>query len=172
MGFPRQECWSGLPFPSPEDLPDPGIEPGCPVLQADTSPSEPPGEPCREGGTLQTNNTGMCLQCLGHTGFPPLSQRVCFPCLHCLGSRLLCRDLSEAGPGLYALPRSKLLRFRYSGSPQRCRLSWACILFPSQIRATQVTRCSASTVAAIYCLPCPCQLVFWVYNQRTFSGGC
>ena len=45
MGFPRQECWSGLSFPSPEYLPDPGIEPGCPVLQADTSPSEPPGKP-------------------------------------------------------------------------------------------------------------------------------
>ena len=45
MGFSRQECWSGLPFPSPEDLPDPGIEPGSPVLQADTLPSEPPGKP-------------------------------------------------------------------------------------------------------------------------------
>ena len=45
MGFSRQECWSGLPFPSPGDLPDPGIEPGSPALQADTSPSEPPGKP-------------------------------------------------------------------------------------------------------------------------------
>ena len=35
MGFPRQECWSGLPFPSPGDLPDPGIEPVSPALQAD-----------------------------------------------------------------------------------------------------------------------------------------
>ena len=35
MGFPRQEYWSGLPFPSPEDLPDPGIEPRSPALQAD-----------------------------------------------------------------------------------------------------------------------------------------
>ena len=43
MGFPRQECWSGLPFPSPGDLPDPGIEPGSPALQADALPSEPPG---------------------------------------------------------------------------------------------------------------------------------
>ena len=45
MGFSRQECWSGLPFPSPEDLPDPGIEPRSPTLQADTLPSEPPGKP-------------------------------------------------------------------------------------------------------------------------------
>ena len=45
MGFSRQECWSGLPFPSPGDLPNPGIEPGSPALQADALPSEPPGKP-------------------------------------------------------------------------------------------------------------------------------
>ena len=36
MGFPRQECWSGLLFPSPEDLPNPRFEPGSPALQADS----------------------------------------------------------------------------------------------------------------------------------------
>ena len=36
MGFSRQEYWSGLPFPSPGDLPDPGIEPWSPEFQADT----------------------------------------------------------------------------------------------------------------------------------------
>ena len=41
MGFSRQEYWSGLPFPSPEDLPDPGIEPRSPTLWADALPSEP-----------------------------------------------------------------------------------------------------------------------------------
>ena len=45
MGFSRQECWSGLPFLSPGDLPDPGIEPGSDALQADALPSEPPGKP-------------------------------------------------------------------------------------------------------------------------------
>ena len=40
MGFSRQEYWSGLPFPSPGDLPDPGIEPKSPSLQADALPSE------------------------------------------------------------------------------------------------------------------------------------
>ena len=45
MGFSRQEYWSGLPFPSPGDLPNPGIEPRSPALQADTLPSEPPGKP-------------------------------------------------------------------------------------------------------------------------------
>ena len=42
MGFSRQEYWSGLPFPSPEDLPDPGIEPRSPALQADSLLSELP----------------------------------------------------------------------------------------------------------------------------------
>ena len=41
MGFSRQNDWSGLPFSSPGDLPDPGVEPGAPVLQADTLMSEP-----------------------------------------------------------------------------------------------------------------------------------
>ena len=43
MGFSRQECWNGLPFPSPGDLPDPGIERRSPALQADALPSKPPG---------------------------------------------------------------------------------------------------------------------------------
>ena len=44
MGFSRHEYWNGSPFPSPGDLPDPGIEPGSPTLQADSLPSEPPGK--------------------------------------------------------------------------------------------------------------------------------
>ena len=45
VGFSRQEYWSGLPFASPGDLPNPGIEPGwSPTLQADALPSEPPGK--------------------------------------------------------------------------------------------------------------------------------
>ena len=46
----RQEYWSGLPFPSPRDLPNPGIKPGSPAFQADSLTSEPPGKP------LQTVN--------------------------------------------------------------------------------------------------------------------
>ena len=44
MGFSRQEYWSGWPSPSPGDLPDPGIEPWSPALQADALTSEPPGK--------------------------------------------------------------------------------------------------------------------------------
>ena len=45
MGFSRQEYWSGLPFPSPGDLPNSGIEPRSPALQTDALPSEPPEKP-------------------------------------------------------------------------------------------------------------------------------
>ena len=44
-GILRQEYWSGLPFHSPGDLPNPGFESGSPVLQADSLPSEPQGKP-------------------------------------------------------------------------------------------------------------------------------
>ena len=73
MGFSRQEYWSGLPFPFPGDLPDPGIEPGSPALQADALTSEPPGKPreyCRppqfmESPTLQKHtHTGCFLRWL------------------------------------------------------------------------------------------------------------
>ena len=49
MGFSRQEYWSGLTFPSPGDLPNPGNEPRSPALQADALSSEPPGKPPEVG---------------------------------------------------------------------------------------------------------------------------
>ena len=57
-------------------------------------------------------------------------------------------DLSKACPGLHSLPMSKPLRFRISGTPQRHRLGWACVLCPSQVRAAQVTRCLASALSS------------------------
>ena len=45
MGFSRKEYWNGMPFPSPADLPDPGIEPWSPELHADSLLTEPPGKP-------------------------------------------------------------------------------------------------------------------------------
>ena len=76
----------------------------------------------------------------------PRSRHVAFPVYPVQAlSRLLCWELSDAGPGLSALPRSKPLRFRFSGTPQRRRLGWTCVLCPSQVQAAQVTRCLAST---------------------------
>ena len=59
---------------------------------------------CGEGGMLQTNNTGVCSQCLSHAGPAPARGA------HCSGSTLLQWELSEAGPRLHAPPRSKPLR--------------------------------------------------------------
>ena len=53
MDFSRQEYWSGLPFPFPGDLLNPGIEPGSPALQADALLSEPPGKPNNIGYQMQ-----------------------------------------------------------------------------------------------------------------------
>ena len=95
------------------------------------------------GGRNSANTTGVCgecSQCLGHTGFAPLTACVLSPST-LLRLRLLCRELSKAGPGLCALPRSTPLRFRFPGTPQRHGLSWACVLCPSQVQAAQVTRC-------------------------------
>ena len=59
MEFSRQEYWSGFPFPSPGDLPNPGIKPGFPALQANSLPSEPPPEsPALEDRFLNTGPPG------------------------------------------------------------------------------------------------------------------
>ena len=57
MGFSRQECWSGLPFPSQGDLRDPGIDPRSPTLQACTFPSEPPGKPLAKCKSVSLRTT-------------------------------------------------------------------------------------------------------------------
>ena len=56
MGFSRQEYWSGLPFPPPGDLPNPGIKPRSPASQADSLPSEPPGKPTRPAGSSKLSS--------------------------------------------------------------------------------------------------------------------
>ena len=64
MGFSRQEYWSGLPFRSPGNLPNPGIEPGSPALQADSSLSEPLGKPILlnlQFSTNQSINLAVCV---------------------------------------------------------------------------------------------------------------
>ena len=60
MEFSRQEYWSGLPFPSPGDPPDPGIEPRSPTLQADALPSEPPGKPSVQFSSVAQSCLTLC----------------------------------------------------------------------------------------------------------------
>ena len=70
VGLFRPEYQSGLPFPSPGDLPDPGIEPRSPTLQADTLPSEPPGQ----AGGLPKHRTSVLSETLA------LFPHVCAQC--------------------------------------------------------------------------------------------
>ena len=97
---------------------------------------------------------------------------VCFPSLHFSGSRLVCWQLSEVSLGLCALPRSKLLRFRFSSTLQSCR-SVGLVLCPSQVRAAQVIRYLVSTVTPRWCIlspPPPQPLGFLGVQGHAFSG--
>ena len=60
LGFSRQEHWSGLPCPPPGDLPNSGIEPGSPALQADSLPSEPPGKPSVQFSSVVWSCLTLC----------------------------------------------------------------------------------------------------------------
>ena len=62
MGFSREEYWSGLPFPSPGDLPDPGMEPRFPALQADSLASASPGKPIKKTLNMIQNYWKVCLK--------------------------------------------------------------------------------------------------------------
>ena len=61
MGFSRQEYWSRLPFPSPGDLPHPGVEHRSPAFQADTLTSEPPGKPPKSCYTPTKNKNRIII---------------------------------------------------------------------------------------------------------------
>ena len=65
MGFPRQEYWSGLPVPSPGDLPDPGIDPRSPALQVDSLPLRRQESPVAHGDVVNRRGDGEPLKCWG-----------------------------------------------------------------------------------------------------------
>ena len=69
--FSRQEYWSGLPFPSPGDLPNPGIQPGSPTLQPDTLPSEPPGRSLYTKKNVKVLVTQSCLTLCNSMDYSP-----------------------------------------------------------------------------------------------------
>ena len=79
MGFSRQGYWSGLPFPSPGDLPDPAMGPGSPTLQMDSFLSEPPG---MVASCLSCSRWGLLLRCVGFS-------LVVVPSLQSLGAQQL-----------------------------------------------------------------------------------
>ena len=105
---------------------------------------------CGEGGMLQTNNTVMCMQCLSPAGPAPARGTQTAQALHC-----------SAGNGLrLALGCMHLPSLSRSGSPQRHRFCWDCILCPSQVRVAQVF---GKRSYRTYCLFHLCCSVFWVY---------
>ena len=72
MEFPRQEYWSGLPFPSPGDLPNPGIEPRSPALQTDALLSEPLGKLFPTAAAAAAKSLQLCpTLCDPIDGSPP-----------------------------------------------------------------------------------------------------
>ena len=87
MGFSKQGHWSGLPFPSPRDLPDPGVKPKPPALQADSFLSEPPAFPKSCKKNLQKRIWPACNQpanrqpnssyTLNFPARPPIGQTQC-----------------------------------------------------------------------------------------------
>ena len=140
---------------------------------------------CGEGGTLQTNITGMCRessQCLGQTGFAPAHGVCAFPVYTAQAPGCSAGELSKAGSGLHAPPRSKPLRFRFSGTPQRHRLGWACVLCTSRskqlrwpgawwVHSPQVVVVVVVVVwVASYLLLCPSCSFSWVCSRSTMSG--
>ena len=75
MDFSRQEYWSGLPFPSPGDLPNPEIDPGSPALQADALLSEPPGKTFTEYILYQSESRSVVSYSLRPHGlYSPFSR--------------------------------------------------------------------------------------------------
>ena len=107
---------------------------------------------CVKGGTLETSITGMCGECsqsTDHTGFSPTYGGVDFQVYTAQAPGCSAGELSKAGPAFCALPRSKLLQFRFSGTPQRHRHGWACVLCPSQVQAAQATRFFASALSQV-----------------------
>ena len=132
---------------------------------------------CGEGGALKANIAGMCeecLQCMDHTGIAPAHGACAFPVYTTQAPGCSEGETSKAGPGLHAFPRSKLFRFWLSATPQRQRLSWACILYPSQVRGAQATRYLARALSQVciasYHLPVPSHLVSRMCHKSAVSG--
>ena len=116
---------------------------------------------------------GECSQCLGHNGFVP-AHSLFFQVYTAQAPRCSAGELCKLGPWLHALPRSKLLRIRFSGTPQRRRLCWACVLCRSQVRAAQATRCLVSALSlsgsCVLSPPGPSPLVSRVAAKAPVSG--
>ena len=86
----------------------------------------------REFSAIYIYICAECSQCVGHIGFAPTHGMCAFPVYTAQALGCSARNC-DAGPGLSVLPRFKPFRFRFLGTPQRCRLEWACVLCPSLV---------------------------------------
>ena len=104
----------------------------------------------------------------------PRSRMCAFPVYTAQSPGCSAGELSKAGPGLRALPRAKLLRFRLLGTPHGCKRGWACAMCPSQVRAAQATRCLVSAHSPLgRCIslpPGPSPSVSCVHGVSADSG--
>jgi len=125
---------------------------------------------CGMGGTLQTNITGMhgeCSQCLGHIGCPTHGHT--FPVYSAQAPGCSAGELSSAGPGLNALPRSQTLRFRFSGLHKSTDLVGP--VFCALPRSKQVLgECTVPGGRCILSPPGPSHLISWMCSESTISG--
>ena len=119
---------------------------------------------CGERGAVQTNITGMCgstHSVLATLGLPLLTACVVSPST----VLRLQSALQGVGPELHALARPKLLRLRFSGTPQRPRLAWACVLClpcPSSSDNPELDQCTLPRFSVHYSLLDP-SLTFWAH---------
>ena len=124
---------------------------------------------CGEGGTLQTNITGVCEEWLAVYGphWAQLTAFCAFLVYTAQAPGCSAGVLPKAGHAFCALPWSELLRFRFSGTSQGHRLSWVCILCPSQVQAAQATRCLASVLSQVGILITSPVWAAWVPEPNT-----
>ena len=116
-----------------------------------------------------------CSQCLGHTGFAPAQGMCAFLVYTAQAPGCSAGELSKAGPGLRALPRSKPLRFRFSGTPTRAQtllgLRFVSLPGPSSSGGQVLGEYTLPRWGgASYHLPCPSRSVSWVCSGSTISG--
>ena len=125
MGFSRQGYWSWLPFPSPEGLPNPGIKPRSPTLQADSLPAEPPGK---------LKNTGVGLESILFYSLPSLFTDL-------MHSSHLIQVLVTANHQLYPLDTTQSCSYNIEMPPAQHYPGYSYSYFRSQVILFPPTLC-------------------------------
>ena len=121
MGFSRQEYWSGLPFPSPGDRPNSGIQPGSPAFQADALTSEPPGKPTWSIQLINSDRAWMPVMVLSTSG--PCGKLIILVHFMVKGKQVV-----FARENLHSLFKSSFLALHVGTLISKCRLC-ECLMY-------------------------------------------